>query len=342
MNLTLQLLRSISLPTDECARTDIPPSNARKLELYNRSIKNRISFFYLDALKKNRKLGPLGSIYERKNMAYLKTLDLIARCSRLLSEANIEHAIFKTIRPYKSTTVDIDVLIFQDQDKYFKAIKMMQQAGFRFVVRGPRSTTLMDQELHIGIDLYEQIAVSFITYMDKEKIIDQITTVGLPNGEYVRTLKPEADLACIIAHSVIKEQMYALAEYYTFIYYLKQISRTDFLEIVKRNNITLAARMHMTITKLLHRAAYGTTPSELQQLLNDLGEERLETTRLIQSNLKTPQKYHPITVARSLLEIAKGKTSRKSIAMQFFHMLNPKFTKSFAVALIDHAVRESY
>jgi hypothetical protein len=73
-----------------------------------------------------------------------------------------------------------------------------------------------------------------------------------------------------------------------------------------------------------------------------LGEENFETTRLIQKDFETPHKYHPITVAKSLLEIAKGNKTRNSMATQIYQMLNPRFTKKFLKDIIQHVKRETY
>lgn len=340
MNLTLQLLKVIFSPFEEI--TEISSLESKWSELYYHSIKNRMSLLYLEALKKNHRLGTLKSIYEQESITYLKTLDAIARCSQILSDADIEHVIFKTIRPYISTTVDIDILILEDKSNYTKSTKTMQKAGYELIVCGPRSTTLRDPETNMGIDLYEQVAVSYLTYMDKGKLIDYVILERLPNGEFVKTLMPEADLAAIIAHSIIKEQMYTLSEYYTFIRYLKQMSIHNFIQIVKQNNITSATRRHTAITALLHYAAHKTVPHELQQILAHLGEETFETIRLVKNDFKTPHKYHLLTVAKSLLETAKGEKSRSSIATQIFHMLNPNFTKKFLKASTQYITRETY
>ena len=340
MNLSVQLLRAISSSYEKV--NEATSSYLRLLELYRYSKKNRISLLYLEALEKSRGIATLESNYKEEYKKYLKTLDAISRASLVLADENIKHAIFKTIRPYESTTVDIDILIFEDRKNYVKSIEAMRKAGYQLIVYGPRSTTLRDQEASIGIDLYEQVAVSFVTYIEKEKMIDFVKTTRLPNSECVKTLEPEADLACIIAHSIIKEQMYTLSEYYTFIHYLKQMNIDNFIKIMKQNNITLVARTHAAITALLHKAAHKIIPNELHQILNSLGEENFETNRLIKNNLDTPHKYHPITIAKALLEIAKGKTSRNSMAMQIFYMSNPSFTKRFVKALMEHVVRKTY
>jgi len=260
----------------------------------------------------------------------------------ILSEANIEHAFFKTIRPYISTTVDLDILILGEYEDYAKSVDVIKNAGYKLVAHGPSSTTFLDEKANIGIDLYREVAVGFITYIDKRTLFPYVATSRLPNRKSVKTLKPEADLACVIAHSVIKEQMYTLSEYYTFIHYLKQMNINDFIQIVGKNNITSAARTHASLTALLHNTVHKTIPKELQEILETLGEERFETTKLIQKNFETPYKYHPITVARSLLELTKNKKARKSMAVQIYQMLDLNYTKKFLTDTLQHIKRETY
>lgn len=339
MSLTIELLRFLGSPF---AHSTIYLLNqSRSVQLHEYSVKNRMLFFYLQTISK-KSLRDFAIFYQKERTKYLKTINAVSRASQVLTNENIRHAIFKTVRPYESTTVDIDILIFGDKNNYIRSIKAMQSAGYKLIVRGPRSTTFHDSKINIGIDLYEQVAVSYLTYIDKERLVDYVTTTRLPNGEPVKTLKPEADLIAIIAHSIIKEQMYTLSEYYTFIHYLKQMNIHNFIQTVKQNNLTSATRTHAALTALLHKAAHNTTPSELQQILNNLGEEKFETTRLIKNNFKTPHKYHPITVAKSLLEITKGKKTRNSMATQIYHMLNPNFSKKFLKASMVHVIRETY
>jgi len=338
MNLTVELLRVLDSPFEVFT---VPVSQSKVVKLCKVSEKNRMLFFYLHKIGM-KNLGNLVSLYKKEHKHYIKTNDAIAQVSQILKNANIEHAFFKTIRPYKSTTVDLDILVFGERKGYMKSEKAMERAGYKLVAHGPRSITFWDQEANIGIDLYEQIAVSFITYIDKRKLRHYVRDIILPNGKCVRTLKPEADLACIIAHSLIKEQMYTLSEYYTFIYYLKEMNIGNFLQVVKQNNITTATRTHAAITALLHETAHGTIPNGLQQIISHLGEENFEMLRAIRNNFETPRKYHPITITRSLLEITKGIETRKSVATQILKSLNPSFSIDFLRKFIDHAFRKTY
>jgi hypothetical protein len=136
--------------------------------------------------------------------------------------------------------------------------------------------------------------------------------------------------------------MYALSEYYTFVHYLKTMNIDSFTTLIRQNNLTAAAKTHASITSLLHKTAHGTIPAPLQKILKSLGPETFETTRLINRNYETPHKYHPITIVKSLFEIAKGNKNRESMAIQLYQMSNPNFTKRFLKAFMEHVTRETY
>ena len=169
-----------------------------------------------------------------------------------------------------------------------------------------------------------------------------ITNICLTNDEKVTVLKPEADLACIIAHSMIKEQMYTLSEYFSFINYLDQIEVKEFLKIAEENNILTPIRTHSSLTAFLHKIANKEIPKKLQTILDMIGEDNFEKARLIDSKLETPHKYHPITIAKSLLEISKGSKTQKSMITQVYHMFEHDFAKDFLQRLTNHVFRESY
>jgi hypothetical protein len=339
MNATTELLRLLGSPFVK--KTSLILERAKVVELCSYSKNNRILLFYLEKIIKNNS-HLFSTLHQKENVRYWTTLDAIAKASQALTDSRIPYVVFKTIRPYKSATVDIDILIFGEKNNYVKAVDEMRRVGYKLVVRGPRSTTLLDQKANIGIDLYEQVAAGFIIYVDKQTLKPHISNTIMENGICVSVPDCEADLLCLIAHSMIKEQMYTLSEYFTFIYYLKKLNIEDFLKLVKQNNLSCATRTHATITALLHKVAHGTVPEKLQEILFSLGEDKFEAARIIEKNLVTPHKYHPITIAKSLLEITKGKETRESIATQLFHMFNPKFSKDFTKKLINHILRETY
>jgi hypothetical protein len=297
---------------------------------------------FLDKVAVSIKFPAMNKLAARQQIEYIRMLDSVSRASQLLGSANIEHAMFKTIRPYKSTTVDIDTVIFGLENDYRTALKTMKESGYRLLAEGPMSATFWDQNAEIGIDIYNEIAVSALCYLDKDKLARFSTSVRLPNNEEACLLAPEADLLAIVAHSIIKEQMFTLSEYYSFINYLGKIEIRTFVDLLRETNLTNAAKTHASITAFLSKVADGEIPKKLQEILEAIGQDNFETSRILTCDLQTPHKYHPITVAKSLLEIAKGKKSRRSIATQIYRMKSPTFTGKFLNALIQHIARETY
>lgn len=340
MNLTLELLRFIGSPFTQEARI-IEYNDAKLIQLHQLSIKNRMQFQFLTALRKKGNIGQFAALYAEQKTKCLENAKVICNVSEVLTDSNVSHAIFKTLRPYESTTVDVDTLIFGKATSYVRAIRSLQNKGFKRVAVGPRSTTLLEPRTKMGVDLYEQVAVSFLIYMEKEKIADFITTAELSKGS-VKILEAEADLGAIIAHSVVKEQMYTLSEYYSFLHYLKYLDISRFLDMLRRNNLVSAGAAHATITAMLHQLAHRTIPIRLKQIVDDLGKNAYETNLLLRNNMETPHKYHIITVGRSLMEIMKGKECRGSLATQFLHMANPYFSKEFLKAALKHIARNTY
>ncbi len=337
---TIQLLRVIRSAYEGQAALSLSDSDL--LVLHRFSIKNRMPMLYLEAITEGHKRLLLKSAYERELVKYSITLDAISRVSLLLAKNGIKHAVFKTVRPYTSTTVDIDTLIFGGMADYAKSIEAMQKAGYKLIVKGPRSATLKDQKARIGIDLYNQVAVSYIIYIDKEKLTDHVRETILPGGGSVYTLQPEADLVSIIAHSILKEQMYTISEYYTFLCYLEKMRIETFIELAKQLNVASAVRTHATITAVLHKMAHGTVPRQLAQIIKILGIQNLETERLTQEEFDTPHKYHPLTIAASFWEIARGRQSRDSMAFQIYQLGNIGFSRKFLKALMEHIFRKTY
>jgi hypothetical protein len=338
MNSTIEFLMAVGSPYEN---RPAQRSHENLVCLYELSKSNRMPFFFLHQIGRAN-LGQLAGIYDKEYTRLLDTYGSMTRASTILESGGIDHAFFKTIRPYLSTTVDLDILVMRERQDSAKAILAMQKNGYKLLVYGPMSTTLLDEEIEIGIDLYDQVAVSFVTYINKELLRDHVMKLDLPNSTKVYALSPEADLACLIAHSMIKEQMYTLSEYYTYVYYLDRLDIDGFVDIVRRSNTTLAARTHSTITALLHKTAHRYVPEKLQEILCRLGEENFESSRLIKNSLRVPHKYHLLTVLRSFIEISGVATTRNSIPLQLVHMLNPRISKDVLKKLTDHLRRETY
>jgi hypothetical protein len=337
--MTIRLLRLLE-SSDALSIESIDSDTARELHEY--SVKNRMPTCFLERISASHGFQRFKELFTQEQAAYLDMLDAVSRVSICLAGAKINHATFKTIRPYRSTTVDIDTVIFGSQIDYRNAIKTMKDAGYPILAEGPMSATFRDAEANIGIDIYNEIAVSALCYLEKEKLATFVSATRLPNGKEANLLRPEADLLALVAHSIIKEQMYTLSEYYSFVRYAEKMDLKLFVDLVKRTNLINAAKTHASITALIFETVNGKVSEDLQLILDEIGKDNFETTRITRRNLRCPHKYHPITVGRSLLEIAKGKKTRKSAALQIYKMADASFTRRFLEELMKHLARETY
>ena len=339
-SLTHHFLRVVGSPF---ATSRHEPSTKDVSWFYHYAIKNRMSLLYLEALRKLDRLGFLQKEYDELVDKFAKTQSAIYRVSKILDGADIDYAFFKSVRPYQEVTVDIDILIFGS--RYQEVIQAMQRAGYLFLGGGPLSTTFRDREARIDLDIYDEVGVSCIIYLDKDVLTNFVGNRKLSNGEVVRSLYPEADLLAVIAHSVVKEQMYVLSEYYTTLHYLadmKYEALNSFLSLADECRMRSAVKAHLGITALLHHGAHSSTPVSLIRLLKKLDMDRLELMRVEEMGFHMPYKYHSITTVKALIEKFGEEKARRSFASQTLNMLNPRFASSVVKKAIYHASRETY
>ena len=325
------------------ADSSYEPNTQDASQFYQYALKNRMSLLYLDALEKIGRLGSLKKEHDKLIDKHTETERAIHRVSKMMDRACIDYALFKSIRPYREVTVDIDILTFDSS--YLEVVRAMQRAGYVFLGRGPLSTTFQDSEARIDLDIYDEVGVSHIIYLDKDILKNFVGNRKLSNGDVVRSLYPEADLLAVIAHSVLKEQIYVLSEYYTTLYYLAGMdyeTLSSFLSLVSKCRIRSAVEVHLGITALLHWEAHGFIPVCLMRLLKKLDVNCLEPARFVETGFHMPYKYHPITIIKAFNEKLGEEKARRSFASQTFNMLNPKFALSLVEKVFHHLSRETY
>lgn len=346
--LTKKLLRIVGSPFEKKEDKNFDTeqmSLENALEIYRYATKNRMALLCLKGLRGLDKLFSLQKEYDKLLEKYARTNEVINRASNVLNNMGIKYALFKSIRPYQEVTVDIDVIIFGISAYYEKVNNLLPQNGYLFLGDGPLSTTFRDGKVRIGLDIYYEVGASYVIYIDKNNLENYVCDRKLPNNYSALSLSPEADLLAVIAHSVIKEHMYVLSEYYTTIYYLSEMNESQldsFVSLVDRCKLLVAAQTHLGITALLHYKAHGFIPSILTKLLEELEVNQLELSRIEKKEFVVPYKFHWITIFKALIEKLKERKSRRSFAMQVFRMMNPKFTLSVIKDVIQHIIRESY
>jgi len=339
-SLTYQLLRVVGSPF---INLDYKFKVDEITTLYNYARKNRMPLLCLEALNRAGEIGPLEKEYVKLQEKFEKIEKAISQISDKLNRWGVEYAFFKSIKPYREVTVDIDILVFGSE--YLNVIRKMKDAGYKFLARGPLSSTFRDSKADVDFDVYDDVGVSCIIYLDKDILANFVNYRELSNGAVVRSLSPEADLLSVIAHSVLKEQMYVLSEYYTTLYYLVKMrddALNSFLYLVDKCKLRLAVETHFGITALLHKEVYGKLPVCLAKLIKMLKKNHLELPHGIERGFTMPYKYHPITIVKAFLEKVREEKARKSLALQALNMCNPRFAFSVIDKTLYHVCRKTY
>lgn len=358
MNPTIKLIQIIGSPFAS-PLSELALNNSQVSELYTLALKNKIGLYFLETLKRHQELGDLQSEYDKGYFRYSETVVTAARISNVLDNAGVDHVIFKFVKPYPATPSDVDVLFLCSNDEYKKALEMLFNNGYFRLGAAPHQVVAydlrggyasMDTRLKGGkeggiyyIDLYDEIAASHVLYMDKEKLRGYTSEIELNKLKF-KTLKPEADLAVAIAHSVIPEQLYTLADYYTILFCLANMCEADmtnFVSIIREDNLTLAAKSSIKIAALLHQAAHGFIPQIVQKALDELGIRNLRKDG-IQANFQAPHRFSALTVVGALGEKLQAGKFIKSVVRQVIAMLNPRFGKRVIDGLIERRRRETY
>lgn len=338
-DITTRLLQVTGSPFVKSRNTLIKPDSG---ELFLYAKKNRMPLLYLKSISDLDERHKSYQDYVSLNNQWVEIEKRITSVIKLLNDNEINYLTFKSIKPYQEVTVDIDLLIL---NSYEEALKILKNSGYKLLEKGPLSSTFRDPGFKIDYDIYNEVGVSHIIYFDKDVAKLFVEKKRFQIGGYIRSLSSEMDLLAVIAHSVIKEQMYTLSEYYSTLYFLHSMSDEEleiFIEMAKRLRLTNAVRAHTSLTYYLHKMVHGVAPSPLLKIISVFGLNDFEIGRSARVGSMMPHKFHPVTLMFSFWEKLHETKMRRSVAEQFRSMFSLDFTMKFIPKFIKHAVRESY
>jgi len=311
--------------------------------VYSYAAQNRMALLCLEALD-GRGIKVFRDDCEKLGNNYSQAMGLAIRVSDLLEDAGVDYALFKSLRPYREATVDVDALAFGSS--YDDALKAMREAGYSLLERGPLSATFRDSESKLGVDIHDEIGVSHLIYLDKEKLGKHVVRREVLGGGFVRTLSPAADLLAIISHSVLKEQMYVLSEYYSTLFHLYEdpggTIASSLRSLAEKCKLEFALKIHLGITASLHRDVHGFVPECIEDARDGLEIGSWEFSRARKLGIGFPLKYYPMTTAKALAGLLRESKGRHSVALQALKMFDPHFSLRVAGQLFRHMTRETY
>jgi hypothetical protein len=252
---------------------------------YLLSSKNKIPLTYLSKVKSNSKIYL--SLYNYHRKRYCRMIEIICEISKIMERNNLEYAIIKTLRPYPEDAADVDILIFGDEKDYYKSIKILSKVfkpldlswekseiGFydykSFKILPYAGYRYRD---NIKLDIHKELAVLNLIYVDKNSIRAYVKDVRVSNGEEVKVLAPPAELLVDIAHTMIKECSFSLADYLTTLHYLAQMNdseMSEFISLVIENRLMSSFDLHMSLVAAIHLLAHRFIPEKIYKLSREL------------------------------------------------------------------------
>lgn len=329
-------------------------SRKEALELYEYAKANRISLLYLESIENKREMG-LQSEYIKEKRRYEETLTTVLRLSKALNPMKVDYVFFKTLKPFPSTPKDIDLLFF-GSDRELDLAKTLLADFCIMLEKSPKQTMLYDIRGGVDrmnrykkggiyyVDLYEDAAASYVVYMDRRKLQKHVSRTLVENVE-IPILAPEAELAIILIHSIIPEQLYTLSDYYATLHYLARMNQyqvESFFRIIRENHLLRAVRSSISLTAQLHRHVHGFIPELLKKGLVETQKAFPNTSFTPNDVPVLPCKYSLFTVLEVLMEKASDESFRKSVVVQTMHMYNPRLAKWVIGEIIRRRKRGTY
>lgn len=361
-SLNFKLLTFLGSPfVNDDAAKKINFSDDEKLELYKIAFKNKIGLFFLERLKEIGQLSPLEDKYASDRERYNETLITAVDLSRSISESTSDFAIFKFLKPYPHTPSDVDALFFLSKKHYSETVQYLLNNGYFKIGESPSQVVVydlrggyeqMDRRTVDGkkggkyyIDLYNAVSASHFIYMDASKLHPYIVSVNIDDKE-IQTLLPEADLAVVLTHSIVPEQLFTLADYYMALNTIKQLNDQqldDLINIFEENNVIAAARAALTIIGYIHKRVNGFIPEKVDYLINQIGLDKKNHNEMVTSEFIFPHRYDAYTILKVMIGRMRNRNGLKSIFVQGICMIfNPWLMRSVIRDIIKRRKRETY
>ncbi len=164
------------------------------------------------------------------------TMNLIETISEYFEKDDIQYTYFKTIKPFKHTPNDIDIILNTNKD-IKKAYKLLYKNGWVFLDNDKYGITMYNRKYDINIDLHLEIMVSNLLYLNKNILIENINMLNL-NDRYIITLNNEAEIVAIISHIAYKEHMLTISDIITIYLLSKDININKLYDLIINTKIS--------------------------------------------------------------------------------------------------------
>jgi len=293
--------------------------------------KNKIPLLFLRAVAPYLEYPSVSSTLLRYEERYQRTLDLIKFVADLLEQEKISYTIFKTMKPFPYVPSDVDVLLQSDEDLK-TVVKTLTAEGCIVLDNDLYGVTMFSPAHEMNIDITIQVAVSGIVYVNKKLLFNHVSEVEF-DGKTVRTLEPCVDLLVVTGHSVFKEQMYTLSDYYAFVMFPQHWAEAS--ELADKFHLKHALETVLKVTKNITVNAFGSC----NPLTESFDASGITYDSSKSKDFGIPKKYALSAVLVEFSKkIATDPITLSSLSSAFRSFCNP----SFYLKLVEHATREKY
>jgi hypothetical protein len=323
------LAKIVGLPTIEPQKT--PNLTESELSsLLEIALKNKIPVLFIEkALQQYPESKVLKSAYQAYSKKVTAAKNLVRYVNIVLDKANINYAIFKTIKPFPSFGADVDVILFS-RDEFYSAWRALTFKGCRLEGYGAFSASLLDVASEMNVDLHLQIAVSQLVYMDVRQLKDHVVRREF-NGLSVPVLDSHASIITDTTHALFKEQLLTYSDIYLIVSALQGVDSRQMqstLDLITKTHSALAAKTAVTLINHLTKQAFNKTIPEVVQLdnlicLNSVEQKVMNFLKAqFEHEFNLPYNYHIFGVAAAFIsKMCQDPVMRASSAHQFWETI---------------------
>ncbi len=289
----------------------------------------------LTSLAELNKIGLLYSLASNKPskelLARNELLNItLKELGSLFSQNQISYCVFKTVKPFPTTPSDIDVLV--DPTHLGRATNLLESRGFKITADDAYSTTL--QKGNMIIDLQLQPSVSNLPYISKKFLMQNVVTRQL-DGHEVKNLSDEAEIIVIASHSLYKEQMFTLSDYYSITLLSERVADIRRLVDLARSSNTIdALRITSYLCGQITNKAFGIS-TKINEISNALGESSYHVHSIQEMPLKFP---FSLVIKLLIRRARKDRELRRMMLPAMMRIVSPSQLKK----LVSHLRRQTY
>lgn len=322
-------------------------------ELYGIAKKNKIGLLYLESLGTKHINDKLCTELNRQREKYNSLRVTNKRAADVLNNSGCKYAIVKSNYPFRTVPNDVDVLILGGNDEYRNAIESMKANYFEPVggeaplemclhdtTRGKHNDpsnkfTLKDE---FDVDVYKEVGAGHIIYMNKKKLINQISEIHIENTT-IKVLKMPGEMALGIFHSIYPERLYTLLLHFHILYTIKDMNSAevdDFLQTCDEHKMHNAVLTALSLTEIIEEMCFGQSPSKVTELREAFGKQkRIKIDRI-------PYLYPMRAVLNSFWGKRNDLVFTISMMRQIISMLNPNYLMYVSKVYKERNIRDTY